>query len=159
MPEVGNSERSWGGASFLLAQVGAHAAARFKERIAELDLAAPQAGLLRMIAVTPGLSQQAYATRLGTPPSRFVTLVDGLEARGLVERRRGEPDRRLYALHLTEAGQQMMRRIGAVGRAHENALCEALNDTERAQLRDLLARIAEQQELTAGVHPGYRPRS
>jgi DNA-binding MarR family transcriptional regulator len=157
VPEAGD-DRSWGGAAFLLAQLGAHAAAAFAQRVADLDLTPAQAGLLRMLARNPGQSQQTYATRLGTPPSRFVTLVDTLEQRGLVERRRGEPDRRSYALHLTEDGQQLKRRLDAVGQAHEEDICAALTTVERATLRGLLTRMARQQQLTAGVHPGYRQR-
>jgi DNA-binding MarR family transcriptional regulator len=148
-----------GGVSFLLAQLGAHAAARFAARIADLDLTPPQAGLLWMIARSPGLNQQTYAARLGTPPSRFVTLVDALQDRGLIERRRGEPDRRSYALHLTSDGQRLLGELGTIGKAHEDDLCAALTTDERAILRGLLARIAQQQDLTPGVHPGYRQRS
>jgi DNA-binding MarR family transcriptional regulator len=142
--------------AFLLAQLGAHAAMRFAERIQAVGLTPPQAGLLRMIAVSPGESQQSYAGRLGTPPSRFVGLVDELEARGLLERRRGEPDRRAYALHLTEAGERLLGELGTVGHAHEDDICSALTPDERATLRALLARIADQQHLTPGVHPGFR---
>ncbi|CUU53631.1 DNA-binding transcriptional regulator, MarR family [Parafrankia irregularis] len=148
--------QSQGGVAFLLAQLGAHAAARFADRVAELDLTPAQAGLLRMIAVSPGLSQQTYAARLGTPPSRFVVLVDTLQGRNLVERRRGSPDRRSYALHLTGDGERLMGEMGAVGMAHEGDLCAALTASERSALRGMLARIAEQQGLTPGVHPGYR---
>ena len=56
--------------AFLLAQLGAYAAERFGERAAALDFTRPQAGLLRLISREPGLSQQAVAGRLGTPPSR-----------------------------------------------------------------------------------------
>ncbi|GAB3843201.1 MarR family winged helix-turn-helix transcriptional regulator [Dactylosporangium cerinum] len=160
MSETGDGPgRSSGGVAFLLAQLGAHAAALFAERIARLDLTPAQAGLLRMIAVTPGLSQQAYAKRLGTPPSRFVILVDAMQDRGLIERRPGQPDRRSYALHLTEAGQHLLRQLGAVGKAHDDDLCAALTLEERVTLRELLTRVAQQQNLTAGVHPGYRQPS
>ncbi|GIF96849.1 MarR family winged helix-turn-helix transcriptional regulator [Catellatospora citrea] len=145
-----------GSVAFLLAQLGAHAAALFTERVAALDLTPAQAGLLRLITVMPGRSQQAYAERLGVPPSRFVNLVDELESRDLVERRRGEPDRRSYALHLTTQGQAVMRDIGAVGRAHEDDLCADLTAAERQTLRELLGRIADQHGLLPGVHPGYR---
>ena len=156
MPD--RDDRSWGGAAFLLAQLGAHATAAFAQRVADLDLTPPQAGLLRMLTQVPGQSQQTYAERLGMPPSRFVTLVDTMEQRGLVERRRGEPDRRSYALHLTDHGQHLKRRLDAVGKAHEDDVCASLTTVERATLRGLLARMAQQQNLTAGVHPGYRQR-
>jgi len=144
------------GPAFLLAQLGAHAARRFAERVAELDLTPPQAGLLRSVAREPGLSQQALAAHLGTPPTRVVALVDGLEERGLVERRRNLADRRLHALHLTEAGAALLREIGRVGAAHEDALLAALALLRREQLRGLLSRVVEEQRLTEGVHPGYR---
>jgi DNA-binding MarR family transcriptional regulator len=143
--------------AFLLAQIGAHAAARFTERIKALGLTPAQAGLLRLIAWEPGQSQQTVAAKLGTPASRLVLLVDGLEERGLIERRRNRDDRRNYALHLTETGAQFMRReIAPVGAAHEEEICSGLEPDERTQLHDLLERIAARQGLTPGVHPGYR---
>jgi DNA-binding MarR family transcriptional regulator len=145
------------GNSFLLAQIGAHAAARFAQRIAELGLTPPQTGLLRLIAQQPGQSQQVLAQQLRTPPSRLVPLVDHLEERGLIERRRNLEDRRHYALYLTSEGGQFMRdKLATVGIAHEDDICAALTSAEREQLHELLSRIAEQQELTPGVHPGYQ---
>ena len=83
------------GAAFLLAQLGAHAASRFAVRLSEVDLVPAHAGIFRILSATPAISQQALATALGTVPSRLVALVDDLEARGLVERRAHESDRRL----------------------------------------------------------------
>lgn len=148
--------RSAPGAAFLLTQIGTLAAARFAERIGELDLTPPQTGLLRAVAVTPGQSQQALARHLGTPPSRLVALVDDLAERGLLERRRNPDDRRLHALHLTDAGRELMRRIGEVARAHDDDICRGLDEHERVTLAALLARIAADHDLTPGVHPGYR---
>jgi DNA-binding MarR family transcriptional regulator len=144
------------GAAFLLTQIGAHAASRFAERIAELDLTPPQTGLLRAVAAAPGQSQQALARHLATPPSRLVALIDGLDERGLIERRRNPDDRRLHALHLTAAGTDVLRRIAEVARAHDDEVCRSLHDDERTTLRALLGRIARDHGLTPGVHPGYR---
>jgi DNA-binding MarR family transcriptional regulator len=145
------------GNAFLLAQIGAHAAARFALRIAELDLSPAHAGLLRLIARQPGQSQQVLARQLRTPPSRLVPLVDQLEGRGLIERRRNPEDRRHHALYLTaEGGQFMKASLGPIGSAHEDDICAALTTAERAQLHELLSRIGEQQGLTPGVHPGYQ---
>lgn len=143
--------------AFLLAQIGAHAAARFAERIKALDLTPAQAGLLRLIAWEPGESQQAIAAKLRTPASRLVLLVDALEQRGLIERRRNTEDRRYYALHLTEDGARFMRdELARVGARHEDEICVGLDADERAQLRGMLERIAAHQGLIPGVHPGYR---
>lgn len=144
------------GAAFLLAQVGGHAAHRFAERLVELDLTPPQAGLLRVVTHHPGQSQQALAKHLNTPATRLVALIDGLEARGLLERRRNRGDRRLYAVELTEQGQQLISGIGRIAREHDADMLGALDALERDQLHELLTRIVTEQGLTEGVHPGYR---
>lgn len=142
-------------AAFLLAQVGAHAASQFAGRLATLELAPPHAGIMRILGTQPAITQQALAGALGMQPSRLVALVDELEARRLIERRENPDDRRSYALHLTEKGRAMLEAIGRVGREHQQALLAALNEGEQRQLAMLLQRIADQQGLAAGVHPGY----
>jgi DNA-binding MarR family transcriptional regulator len=103
-----------------------------------------------------GLSQQALARTLAILPSRLVILVDELQERGLVERRDHPEDRRVYALYVTAKGEQAMMAIGQIARAHNDALCAALSQEERALLVDFLARIADEQGLTPGVHPGFK---
>lgn len=144
------------GSAFLLTQLGTHAASAFAERVARLDLTPPQTGLLRVVALDPGRSQQALAAQLGTPPTRLVALVDGLEQRGLLERRRNPQDRRLHAVHLGPAGEKIMGEIRAVAREHDDAVLAALDAGERAQLRGLLGKLAAAHGLAEGVHPGYR---
>jgi DNA-binding MarR family transcriptional regulator len=152
--ETGGPPRG-GGVAFLLAQLGAHAAARFAERVAELDLTPPQAGLLRLLSATPGRSQRELADALGVPPSRFVPFADALEQRGLIERRRNPDDRRLHAVHLTAAGEDLLDRLREVGMAHELAVCASLSAEERAHLQSLLGRMAAEQGLTPLLHPGF----
>jgi DNA-binding MarR family transcriptional regulator len=142
--------------AFLIAQLGAYAAERFGERAAELGFTRPQAGLLRLISRQPGQSQQAAARVLGTPPSRLVALVDDLEQRGLVERRRNPEDRRNYELHLTAAGDQAMSGLERAAVDHEEAIAAPLTPAERAELSGLLAKLAAGHGLRAGIHPGFR---
>jgi DNA-binding MarR family transcriptional regulator len=144
------------GVAFLLAQVGQHASDRFAERVAALGLNPQQTGILRVIAVEPGRSQQALSDQLGLLPSRVVAFVDDLERRGYLERRRNEADRRLHALHLTTAGRALMQEIRQIARQHEKELVAPLQREQRAVLAELLTRIADEQGLVHGVHPGYR---
>jgi DNA-binding MarR family transcriptional regulator len=142
--------------AFLISQVGAHAAGRFAERLEPFGLKPPHIGILGIIAYTDGLSQQALGERLGVFPSRLVGLLDDLEKRGLVERRDSPDDRRTYALFMTPPGRQTFEQIGRVALDHQEALCAALDVSEQETLAGLLRRIAEQQQLTPGVHPGFR---
>jgi DNA-binding MarR family transcriptional regulator len=141
--------------AFLLAQVGSHAAANFAERLSPHQLTPPHAGILRLIAQSPGLSQQELANRLRMHASRLVAFVDELENKRLLQRQNSTEDRRVYALHLTREGKAALELIGEVAKQHTKALCAALSEDERVLLADMLLRIARDQGLEAGVHPGF----
>ncbi len=151
-----NEGRSAGSASFLLAQLGNHAATKFAERLEPLGFAPYHAGILRILAQSPGVSQQDLAKTLSMHASRLVGILDELQQRNLVERRPSERDRRLYALHLTSDGESALRRIGEAAREHHQALMAGLSAEQQKQLTDLLEIILKNQNLTQGVHPGYR---
>ena len=142
--------------AFLLAQVGAHAATQFAERLGALHLSPPDAGILRLLRIAAGISQQELSARLQIHPSRLVAILDNLEKRTLVERKPNPQDRRLYSLHLTKDGGEILERIGKVAREHQDALLSTLNGDERTKLTELLHRIADAQGLIPGVHPGYQ---
>jgi DNA-binding MarR family transcriptional regulator len=142
--------------AFLLAQIGSYAATRFAERLAALQLSPPDAGILRLLRLAAGISQQELSARLRIHPSRLVAILDNLEKRKLVERKPNPQDRRLYSLHLTKDGSEILERIGKLAREHQDALLSSLSDDERGKLTELLHRIANAQGLTPGVHPGYQ---
>jgi DNA-binding MarR family transcriptional regulator len=142
--------------AFLIAQVGAHAASQFAQRLRRLKLAPQHAGILRILNSTPGITQQTLATTLGMVASRLVVLVDEMEQRALIERRENAKDRRRYAVHLTEKGRSTLEAIGRISREHSQSLLAAISEDEQRQLANLLQRIADQQGLTRLVHPGYR---
>jgi DNA-binding MarR family transcriptional regulator len=143
------------GVAFTLAQLGAHATGLFAGRMSQLGLSPAQAGFLRMVAIAPGRSQKELADDLGMPPSRFVPFADELDQKGLIERRKNPDDRRLHALYLTDAGRLLLGEVAKAGMAHEQQICAGLSPDEHDQLLDLLLRIAGQQGLKDGVHPGY----
>jgi DNA-binding MarR family transcriptional regulator len=151
-----NEGRGAGSASFLLAQLGNHAATRFAERLEPLGFAPHHAGIFRILAQNPGVSQQDLAKTLNMHASRLVGILDELQQRGLVERRPSERDRRLYALHLSSSGENALRRIGEAAREHHQALMSGLSAEQQKLLTDLLETILKNQGLTPGVHPGYR---
>jgi len=142
-------------ASFLLAQVGAHAARKFAERLSPLKLTPPHAGILRRLGQSSGISQRELATQLGMHASRLVGVVDEMESLGLVVREGNTDDRRTYSLQITPKGRETLQEIGKISYQHNEALVASLTPEERETLTTLLQRIAGQQGLTHGVHPGY----
>ena len=153
---MNRSEMGQNQPAFLLAQLGAHAAAQFAERLGVLELTPADAGILRLLRAQAGLSQQELAAKLQIHPSRLVAILDNLEKRGFVERRANPDDRRLYSLHPTQAGGETLEKIGSVARKHQDDLLSNISWEERNTLATLLLKIADQQGLVRGVHPGYQ---
>ena len=142
--------------AFLLAQIGASAARDFAKALIPLNFSPPDAGILRLLGRSPGISQQELAKRLDMHASRLVAVIDELEKRGLVTREPNPADRRVYSLRLTQAGNEALAAIGRVARAHNESICTGLDHNEREQLGTLLEKLAAQQALAPGIHPGYK---
>jgi DNA-binding MarR family transcriptional regulator len=134
--------------AYLLVQLGTTAARLFAEQLAPLGLEPRQAGMLFRLAANEGRSQQALGELIGLNSTRMVFLVDELEQRGLVERRRNEADRRSHALYLTEAGWAAVRGARQAAARQESLLGAALDPAERAQLTGLLRKVAAEQGLS-----------
>jgi DNA-binding MarR family transcriptional regulator len=142
------------GAAFLLSQLGYHSSRLWQARLAPLGLDPRHVMLLRHVAVEEGRSQQALGEALQIPPSRMVALVDALERRDLLRRRPHPDDRRVRALYLTAGGRRLLGEVMEISLAHERQLCKGLQPAEREQLITLLGRIAAEQGLGEGAHPG-----
>jgi DNA-binding MarR family transcriptional regulator len=117
-----------------------------------VGLTPSDAGVLRLVGRTPGLSQRSLADRLGAVPSRVVPLIDSLEARGLVARVRSKSDRRNYELRLTAEGRKMLVALRGIAEQHEAELLAPLTSEQSAQLGNLLARLAGAHALDVDLH-------
>ncbi len=140
---------------FLLAQVGAHAASKFGERLKQIGLSRPHSGILWNLDFAPSITQRQLARLLHMLPSRLVPLLDDLESKGLIERRANPHDRRRHALHLTNKGRTALEQIRQISRDHQKDVLTALSNEEQRTLGEILQRLADQQGLARGVHPGY----
>lgn len=97
-------------------------------------------GLLITIDANPGITQSRLAESASRDRSTMVGVLDLLEARGLIERRRGS-DRRTNGLWLTRAGRALLgRALRAIAR-HERRIAARLSAAERRQLLALLGKI------------------
>jgi DNA-binding MarR family transcriptional regulator len=142
--------------AFLLSQLGARSAQEFARLLDPLKLSPADAGILRLLRQSPGISQQQLAQTLGMHASRLVAIIDALESRKLIARAPNPEDRRLYSLRLTARGSETLAEIGNIARTHNELMCSGLKNTEAEQLAALLQKIAAAQRLTPRVHPGYK---
>lgn len=97
-------------------------------------------GILLLIDANPGLTQSRLAEAVRRDRSTMVAVLDELETRGLIARRRGE-DRRTNGLWLTRSGRSFL--AGAMRRvkAHERRVAARLTTNERRQLFALLEKL------------------
>ena len=101
-----------------------------------------QLGVLLLVQANPGSNQTRIGRALGIDRSTLVSIVDTLEARGLVRREPSPTDRRSHALMLSAEGDGFLRAIRPRLDAHEAEIARNLSPAERAQLIDLLQRLA-----------------
>ena len=69
--------------------------------------------------------------------------LDGLERDGLVRRERAADNRRVQHVTVTEAGEALFLRLRRAAGAFDGRLRAGLDDVEVAELRRLLAQLAE----------------
>lgn len=139
---------------FLLSQLGAYVAEAFKARLEPLGLHPRATAVLLALSAEDGQSQRELYERLGLHRNVMVTLIDTLEAEGLVERRPHPDDRRAFAVSLTGRARELIPALDNAGRALEAELTAPLSDDEREVLRHTLRRLSATAGLIPGVHPG-----
>ncbi len=111
----------------------------FIRTLAEVDIRPAQYSVLLVIDANPGLSQAMLGQTLGIERARLVRLLDGLEARKFVQRRRSKSDRRSHILSLTPQGRGALGHIKAMADAHEQRLAQKVGVRNRKTLLRLLS--------------------
>jgi len=91
-----------------------------------------------LVQTHPGLTQTELAAKLELKPAATGKLVDRLEARGLVERRPDQSDRRVHRLVLTKKSEELLMQLEPVGNAIREDILQDLGQKERKQLEDAL---------------------
>jgi DNA-binding MarR family transcriptional regulator len=91
-------------------------------------------------------TQGSIADALGYDRGQLVGLLDELEERGLVERRRDPKDRRRHIVKMTSEGKRALGRLRTLARQLEDDFLAPLTDAEREQLHGLLFKLAEKHE-------------
>jgi DNA-binding MarR family transcriptional regulator len=105
------------------------------------ELSPGRVGILLLVDANAGVTQSRLAQAVSLDRSTMVGVVDALEERGLIERRRGE-DRRTNGLWLTRTGRSLVARLKRRIEAHERRVAQRLSPAEREQLIGLLEKLS-----------------
>ena len=113
----------------------------FLERMKVYKLRPVDFSVLSLITHNPGITSRQLCTALGILPPNLVGMVNALEKRGLVERRPHPRDGRAMGLHLTTAGQKLMRDAEKTAAELEGQAAARLTPAETRTLIRLLKKI------------------
>jgi MarR family transcriptional repressor of mepA len=112
--------------------------------IRERELSQQQGFTLGYLAQNPGSMQREIAKISRTSAASVSSLLQGLEARGLIERRTEDGDERSKRVYATPEGEQLISGFDDAMAAAEESLLSPLDPQERATLNALLTKITAQ---------------
>jgi len=113
----------------------------FLERLAAYNLRPVDFSVLSLITHNPGITSRQLCTTLGILPPNLVGMINSLEKRELVVRRPHPRDGRAMGLHLTGAGQKLMRDAERTAAGLEAEVTGKLSAAEAKTLIRLLKKI------------------
>ena len=112
--------------------------------IRERGLSHSQSFVLGYLVQNPGAIQRDIADVTRTTAASVSSLLQGLEARNLVERRTEEGNERSKRVYATTAGAELIAGFEVAMNATEEMILAPLDDGERAALHQLLTKITAQ---------------
>jgi MarR family transcriptional regulator, lower aerobic nicotinate degradation pathway regulator len=136
--------------SFLLKRMGFRLKERSIQAYESTGLSHYDYGVLALLDEEPVETQAMIADALGYDRSHLVGVLDDLEARELIARRRDPADRRRHLVTLTPAGKDAVEHLRAVAKRVDDEFFEPLSAQERKELFALLARLARHHDPCFG---------
>lgn len=121
-----------------------------EEWVRERDLTHEQSFVLGYLQEHPGAIQRDVAEATRTSAASVSSLLQGLERRGLIERRPDATNGRTKTVHATQAGTDLIAGFTDAMVALDDSLLAPLDEDERDTLRRLL------QKVTAELAPPTR---
>ncbi len=111
-----------------------------------LDITHAQWRFLRVLMFEDGLSQRELSQRIGLMENSTVIAINVMEARGWIQRRRDDQDKRRLRIFLTDEGRALDKLhsvVQTVGRIAVRGMTEETLATLRQGLQQMLANMEE----------------
>ncbi len=126
---------------YLLNRAGARIAAAFGEEVRPLGATLQMWRVLAALGERDGQRMGDLSETTSIEVSTLTRLVDSMERKGLVARRRDEGDARVVALRVTAAGRRLTRRILPIAARYEAVALKGFTAAEAEALKAALRRL------------------
>jgi DNA-binding MarR family transcriptional regulator len=142
-----------GSTAFLLKRLGFTAKEQAMRAYEESGLNPYHHAILVALDEDAHETQRSIADALGYDRGQLVGLLDELEERSLIERRRDPADRRRQIVNMTGAGKKALNQLRGIAQRLEDELLSPLDPAEQRRLHELLLRLAERHLPHAQIKP------
>ncbi|MEJ8820597.1 MarR family transcriptional regulator [Variovorax humicola] len=102
-----------------------------------------QYSALQGIENSPGVDQRTLARTIGFDTSTTASVIDRLEARGLVQRNASPTDKRVRLLTLTDEGRTLLADVVPSMRRAQERMLDPLSSTDRAEFMRMLRTLVQ----------------
>lgn len=126
---------------YLLNRAGARIATAFSEEVRPLGTTLQTWRVLAALHERDGRRMGDLSETTSIEVSTLTRLVDNMEKKGLVARRRDAADARAVTLHATPAGRRMTRIILPIAERYEKVALEGFSEAEATVLKTALRRL------------------
>ena len=126
---------------YLLNRAGARIATSFGEEVRPLGASLQMWRVLAALREQDGRRMGDLSQTTSIEVSTLTRLVDSMERKGLVARRRAAADARVVALHVTPAGRRLTRRILPIAQRYERVALAGFTAAETDTLKAALRRL------------------
>ncbi|TFV62148.1 UNVERIFIED_ORG: MarR family transcriptional regulator [Bacillus sp. AZ43] len=129
--------------SLLIGRVAKELSRAFDDVLTAAGGSTPVWQVLRALAAGEHRTQAELAAAIGVRQPTLTHHLDTMERSGLVTRDRGDANRRVQRVTVTESGEHLFLRLRRAAASFDGRLRAGLDDGEVAELRRLLAQLTE----------------
>lgn len=114
---------------------------RLMDTLKDTELTPGQPKVLEYLGDHEGATQKEIAAACYIEEATITSVLNGMEAKGLIERKRLYGNRRSYHVFMTEKGQRMQKKVEEIFLKLEEETFEGISEEKRREFLELFSKI------------------